>query len=253
MFNRDGYTFPSHWTWLKGWLEFVNTQLLPLGRRPVSPGPPALCQIHTQSRARTRTCWLDLTLGFAQVRTGKVTPCPLGMCVCPLSRPRAPQGHSMRSPTILCNRVCMFMCIGLLAHNSMHACFERTNPLSFRYEPGCELPVVYTDTHTHLTGVCARSHTRTQIWVHMLFSGKFYIKAFIDRYTHNYTNPPARISKAKCSTTCTTNINTKVANSYTHTWPGPRAGPCVVHILRDTHRDPGPRREHSPDHGLLPS
>lgn len=220
VFNRHVYTFPSHWTWLTGRLEFVNTQLLPLGRRPA--GDPCLwtaCTVsdsHPVTRTHTHVLvgshpWLCP----GQYQQGHTLPSVYG-CV-PADPPRAPQGHNMRSPKIPCNHVCMFMCIGVLAHNSTHASFEPTNPLSFRYERGCELPVVYTDTHTHLTGVCAQSHTQSPIWVHTLFSGKFYIKALTDRYTHNYTNPPARISKAKCSTTCTTNINTKVANSYTHT------------------------------------
>lgn len=84
----------------------------------------------------------------------------------------------------------------------------------------------------------------------MLLSGEFYIKMLIYRYTHNYINPLACISKAKCSSICTININTKVAKSYTHI---ARAHVLFIYLHICVHRDPGPRREHTPENSPSPS
>ena len=77
VFNKHMYTFPSHRTWFKGWLEFVDTRLSFLGPRPEhTPFSKYTCPMsksHTHTHTHTHTphshiCWLVKSL--AQLCTG---------------------------------------------------------------------------------------------------------------------------------------------------------------------------------------
>ena len=74
VFNKHIYTFPSHWTWFKGWLEFVDTQLSFLGPRPEhTPFSKYTCTMsrsraHTHPHTHSHICWLVKSL--AQLCTG---------------------------------------------------------------------------------------------------------------------------------------------------------------------------------------
>ena len=136
VFNKHIYTFPSHWTWLKGWLEFVSTQLS-LSHRPEHTPLfkyTCICQNHTH----THTCWLNLMHSFAQVQACQVIPCLMCTHAHPVISWEQPGTCGYTQSHIITS-----------AHCCMHTWFKHTNQLSCKYKCRCALTVVYTYTQIH--------------------------------------------------------------------------------------------------------